>query len=324
MNYRCTWNDPFLHVSDGPLTVFFPAVTQTRVGSLSRSRQQLFKPLCKALNPHTLCLGRWDTLQPQWSHRKELLHLPFLVHPHLSVSSHTTFILNRTILSKAETPKSLITSPPVSPGSMTSKLSPGLPSPLLFFFFFLVLTWDQINCVLQLNKSVKWTLLHDHIPCFWRCTLAISAPHPASWKVVAFARFGSCHHCQADSALSYLLRMLWWLSTHQDLLQSPCRVGCGFPLPTYHLKLYLPVCVFIFSFCIPASSPGLLLALLLRPMPSPLLCTSFLDELSFFTSFSILQTSVAPDHISEPQLPKLCQFPTGQSSPCPMGQLSKI
>lgn len=59
--------------------------------------------LCKALNPHTCRLGRWDTLQPQWSHRKELLHLPFPVHPHFSASSHTTFILNRTILSKGET-----------------------------------------------------------------------------------------------------------------------------------------------------------------------------------------------------------------------------
>ena len=78
--------------------------------------------------------------------------------------------------------ESLITCPPVSSGSITSKLSPGLfcplPSPLLCF---LVLTWDQINCVLQLNKWVKWNL-HDHNPCVWICTLALSAPHLASWR----------------------------------------------------------------------------------------------------------------------------------------------
>ena len=37
-----------------------------------------------------------------------------------------------------------------------------------------------------------------------------------------------------------------------------------------------------------------LLALLPLPMPRPLLCTPLLDGLTFFTSFSILQTPVAP------------------------------
>ena len=76
----------------------------------------------------------------------------------------------------------------------------------------------------------------------------------ASWKVAAFARFGPCHHCQADSVLTCLLRMLWWLSTHHDLLQTPCRVGCSFRLPTCHLELYLPG---LSSYSRPASPPPL-------------------------------------------------------------------
>ena len=119
--------------------------------------------LCKALNPHTCCLGRWDTLQPQWSHRKELLHLPFPVHPHFSASSHTTFILNRTILFKGETlnlwSRALLS--PLAPWPLNYPLASSVLSSPCSFFFFSVLTWDQINCVLQLNKWVKWNL-HDH------------------------------------------------------------------------------------------------------------------------------------------------------------------
>lgn len=85
---------------------------------------------------------------------------------------HTTFILNRTILSKGETlnlwSRALLS--PLAPWPLNYPLASSVLSPphSFFFFFFLVLTWDQINCVLQMNKWVKWNLLHDYIPCFWR------------------------------------------------------------------------------------------------------------------------------------------------------------
>ena len=93
------------------------------------------------------------------------------------------------------------------------------------------------------------------------------------------------------------------------------------PAPWNFISL---ACVFIFSFCIPTSSPISCWLCFQCPCLALFSVHPFLDELTFFTSFSILQTPVAPGPISEPQLPKLCQFPTGQSTPCPVGQLSKI
>lgn len=142
MNYRCIWNDPFIHVSGGPLTVFFPAVMRTRVGSLSHSRQQLFKTLCSLQGPELPHLLSWKMRYSTTS--LESSDRP----PPPSLSSTSTlfciftyyFYLEQDNSLQRWDTESLITCPPVSSGSMTSKLSPGLfcplPSPFLFFFFF--------------------------------------------------------------------------------------------------------------------------------------------------------------------------------------------
>ena len=152
---------------------------------------------------------------------------------------------------------------------------------------------------------------------------AAAAPHRASWKVAAFARFGPCHHCQADSVLTYLLRMLWWLSTHHDLLQTLCSVGCSLCLPTCHLELYLPgLCSYSRS-----ASPPHLQSLAGSASTAHASSSSLYTPSGWAHLLHQLQhpsNTSGPGPISEPQLPKLCQFPTGQSTPCPMGQLPKI
>ena len=123
MSYRCTRNRQLVRVFGRLLEIFVPAISWT-CGSLSHFQQQLFQTL------HSLRdLLSWKRMifhltEETQVIRKEPLLLPSPASPHFPESSHTTFILNRTVLSKGKTPVSLIRFPPLSSGTLTSKLAP--------------------------------------------------------------------------------------------------------------------------------------------------------------------------------------------------------
>lgn len=181
MSYRRVRSRPFIYIFGGLFTIFFPAITWACVGSFPvlKSSCSKLSTLFKALNPQVCGSGRWANLLPRGGNQDHQTKTPPSSLPnifkHFPPSLPTPFIWKGKILSKGETP--------VHPWWCLFP-SPLAPWPINYPFTFLVLSlptaslplvlkYDRIYRIQQMNKRAKLNLLHDNIPLFLKMDISL-------------------------------------------------------------------------------------------------------------------------------------------------------